>query len=148
VPVWDNHEFFEIELLLDPLFHLPVYNPELATEQATPNETKYDGEARHLILFDFDKAELKPGMIDGIDLFLNKELAGKTIRNVEVIGFADDTGSDVYNMELSEKRAKAVGVFLKEKGITVNKIYIQGRGELDGGRPKWQNRKVELVVYY
>jgi tetratricopeptide (TPR) repeat protein len=148
VPVWDNRVFFEMELLLDPLFRLPVYNPELADKQTSPPATPYDGEVRHQVLFDFDKAALKPGMMDGINLFFEESLAGKTIRNVEVIGFADDIGADAYNLELSEKRAKAVGVFLKEKGITVNKIYIQGWGELDGGKPKWQNRKVELVVYY
>ena len=148
VPVWDNHVFFEMELLLDPLFRLPVYNPELAEERNSPPAKPYDGEVRHQVLFDFDKAELRPGMMESIDHFLNEALAGKTIRNVEVIGFADDIGGDAYNQELSEERAKAVGVFLKEKGIMVNKIYIQGLGELDGGKPKWQNRKVELVVFY
>lgn len=148
IPIWDNQVFYGVELLLDPLFRLPVYERDLPEEGEPPAPKEYTGELRLQVLFDFDKAELNPDMADGINDFLAKKLAGKTIKNVEVIGFADDIGTDAYNLRLSEQRAKAVGVYLKQQGIMVNKIYIQGRGELDGGKPKWQNRKVELVVYY
>jgi outer membrane protein OmpA-like peptidoglycan-associated protein len=78
---------------------------------------------------------------------LNEVFDGiKTVKNVSVIGFSDDIGGDAYNMILSEKRAKSVGVYLKEKGIRVDKIFIEGRGELNSTRSKKENRKVELVV--
>jgi OOP family OmpA-OmpF porin len=79
-------------------------------------------------LFDFDKATLRPEGMRKLD-----ELAAhiKDI-NIEVIlavGHADRIGSDAYNQKLSERRAEAVKKYLVSKGVPMNRIYTEGKGE-------------------
>ncbi|MBI5914186.1 MAG: PD40 domain-containing protein [Bacteroidetes bacterium] len=148
IPHWGNRSFYNLNLLLDPLFKLPAYTGELTEKGgAALPVNRLDKEVFHEILFDFDKAELRADDIDNLEAFFQNTLSGKQIQSVEVIGFADEVGSNAYNLRLSEKRAKAVGVLLKNKGIRVDKIYIEGKGESANGHPKWQNRKVDVVVY-
>lgn len=72
-------------------------------------------------------------------------------RRLLLVGHTDDTGSSQLNAELSERRAKAVGDFLRERGVSGNQIYFQGAGE---GYPvasnseetgRALNRRVEFV---
>ncbi|MFT4973162.1 MAG: flagellar motor protein MotB [Saprospiraceae bacterium] len=151
VSKWDNKVFFPLDINLNPLFRLPTFAGELDAPNSLPVANKKDRDKckkiRHTILFSFDEATLKPEMKEELNAFLNEVFDGiKTVKNVSVIGFSDDIGGDAYNMILSEKRAKSVGVYLKEKGIRVDKIFIEGRGELNSTRSKKENRKVELVV--
>lgn len=147
IPKWENRTSYHLNLLLDPLFRLPAYTGDLLVEKGVPTPAKIPtNEVHQEILFDFDKAELKPTDIEKLEVFFKNGFNGKTIESVEIVGYADDIGSDAYNMVLSEKRAKAIGVMLKNKGIRVDKIYIEGKGENNDGRPKWQNRKVDVVV--
>lgn len=148
IPRWENRAYYNLNILLDPLFRLPVYQGDLSEDQGLPAFTSTKQlEMRYAILFDFDDANLKPADLDKLDSFLEDAFSGKSVQNVEIIGYADDIGTDFYNLALSEKRAKSVGVHLKSKGVRVDKIYIEGKGETQNNRPKWQNRKVEVVVY-
>lgn len=71
---------------------------------------------------------------------------------IEIIGHTDSKGSDVYNLNLSEKRAKAVVNYLAEKGISAERLNSKGCGETkpiasnetDDGRQR--NRRVEFMV--
>lgn len=147
VPRWDNHSSYNINLLLDPLFKLPAYTGDLLVEKGAALPAKVPANEIHQeVLFDFDKWELKATDEDKLEQFFKDSFSGKQIASVEIVGYADDTGSDEYNLSLSEKRAKAVGTLLKNKGIKVDKIYVEGKGEANDGRPKWQNRKVDVVV--
>jgi OOP family OmpA-OmpF porin len=103
------------------------------------------------VLFDFDKASLKPEGKSKLD-----DLAGKVKDiNLEVviaIGHTDSIGSDAYNQKLSVRRAEAVKAYLVSKGIEPNRIYTEGKGEKQpvasnktaDGRQK--NRRVEIEV--
>lgn len=147
VPKWENRTAYHVNLLLDPLFKLPPYTGDLLVEKGVPMPVKMPtDEVHHEVLFEFDKAELKPSDVEKLEAFFKSSFNGKAIKSVEVVGYADEIGSDAYNMKLSEKRAKAIGVLLKNKGIKVDKIYIEGKGETQSGRPHWQNRKVDVVV--
>ena len=48
---------------------------------------------------------------------------------VEVRSHTDAKGSDSYNLEISEKRAKAVYDYLVENGIAANRLTYKGYGE-------------------
>jgi outer membrane protein OmpA-like peptidoglycan-associated protein/Tol biopolymer transport system component len=147
VPRWDNRISYNINLLLDPLFKLPTYTGDLLVEKGAALPAKVPtSEVHQEVLFDFDKWELKADDEDKLEQFFKSDFAGKQIASVEIVGYADETGTDEYNLSLSEKRAKAVGTLLKSKGIKVDKIYVEGKGEANDGRPKWQNRKVDVVV--
>ncbi|RMG83491.1 MAG: tetratricopeptide repeat protein [Bacteroidetes bacterium] len=149
VPVWDNRTFYPLEILLDPLFRLPVYDGPLDTPDAPPESrpTPFSTEFKHQLFYGFDESDLTADMEADLLNFFQETFSGHPVVSVEIIGYADDIGADSYNLILSERRAKAVGEFLKSKGIRVDKIYIEGKGEQkSGGKPKWQNRRVEVVV--
>ena len=103
------------------------------------------------VLFDFDKATIKPAGKAKLD-----ELAGKVKDiNLEVviaIGHTDSIGPDAYNQKLSVRRAESVKAYLVSKGIEPNRVYTEGKGEKQPvasnktkeGRQK--NRRVEIEV--
>jgi outer membrane protein OmpA-like peptidoglycan-associated protein len=72
--------------------------------------------------------------------------------NILVEGHTDDTGSDTYNMTLSEKRAQAVANYLQSKGVASNRFTVKWYGEAQPKYPNTSeanralNRRVELGV--
>ncbi len=83
---------------------------------------------------------------------VGKALKNKTY-NIEIIGHTDNKGSVEYNLNLSEKRAKTVYVFLaKSRYISVHQTTYKGMGEAEpvadnsteSGRSK--NRRVEIHI--
>ena len=48
---------------------------------------------------------------------------------VEIKGYADELGTDDYNIKLSEKRAKAVYDLLIASGIDSSRLSYKGYGE-------------------
>ncbi len=82
------------------------------------------------VLFDFDKAVLKPEGTAAIDSMVVSKLA--QIRKLEVVlvtGHTDPIGADTYNQKLSERRADAVRDYLVSKGVPKDKIESIGLGE-------------------
>lgn len=72
---------------------------------------------------------------------------------VELSAHTDDVGSKIYNLKLSDKRAKSVVEYLVDKGILPEKLVSKGYGE---SKPAYlpvtlkenrkRNRRVELKV--
>ena len=103
-----------------------------------------------VVLFDFDKSEIKPEacpLLDEVAIILdtNPEIKG------EIRGHTDSIGPAEYNQKLSEKRAKAVEKYLENKGIDPSRFTSKGYGAsqpiatnetLEG---RQENRRVELV---
>ncbi|MBM3560422.1 MAG: OmpA family protein, partial [Alphaproteobacteria bacterium] len=77
-----------------------------------------------------------------------KGLATVKIRST---GHADRSGSDAYNMRLSQRRADAVKAELVRLGLKASDIAVVARGEANPLVPKAdgvrepQNRRVEIV---
>jgi outer membrane protein OmpA-like peptidoglycan-associated protein len=103
------------------------------------------------VLFDFDKATLRPGAREKLAKIAGIILAHPGLR-MEAEGHADAVGTDDYNQRLSARRAQSVSAFLVEQGIRSESISAMGFGE---SRPvatngtaegRQQNRRVELVV--
>ena len=101
--------------------------------------------------FDFDRAVLKPEGRASLDSLVDKI----KIVNLEVVvavGHTDATGPEAYNQALSVRRAEAVKAYLVSKGIPANRVYVEGKGEVQPvadnstreGRAK--NRRVEIEV--
>ena len=63
-----------------------------------------------------------------------------------VVGFADSIGSVEYNMQLAEKRAKAVSEELIKYGVKAEQITVQsvGKNEPFGDPGSRVNRKVSF----
>lgn len=80
-------------------------------------------------LFDFDRAVLRPAGMER----LNELAAQARSLNLEVIlavGHTDRIGSETYNQGLSERRAEAVKTYLVSQGIEANRVYTEGKGEV------------------
>lgn len=83
----------------------------------------------------------------------------KTLDNTKqylVIGATDTRGSDVYNLRLSQKRANAVVKYLNDKGVSLNLLIPEGRGEKDlkypecepaTACPEWKNEANRRVYF-
>lgn len=103
------------------------------------------------VLFDFDKATLKPEFKEKLARISGILLAYPSL-HLSVEGHTDSIGSDDYNQKLSERRADAVRDYLVTNSINPNNIIAKGMGKTDpvasndtaAGRQ--QNRRVEMVV--
>ena len=118
---------------------------------ATKEEKMEVGEAIDHVLFDFDQATINPesyGKLRGLAQWLKDK--DVTLR---VSGFADNIGTEQYNVRLSAKRANAVKAYLVGNGANPELIDPVGFGESypisgngsESGRQK--NRRVEFALY-
>ncbi|GHD58377.1 OmpA family protein [Jeongeupia chitinilytica] len=84
------------------------------------------------VLFDFNKASLKPAGKDALDK-LYQDVVNFDPKEGEavVVGYTDRIGSDKYNNALSQKRAQSVVDYLVGKGAPADKIRAEGRGKAD-----------------
>ena len=103
------------------------------------------------VLFDFDKAVIKPEGKSKLDDLSNKT-KGVNLEVVIAIGHADSVGSDAYNQRLSVRRAESVKAYLVSRGIEANRVYTEGKGEKQPvadnktGDGRAKNRRVEIEV--
>ncbi|HMB61211.1 MAG TPA: OmpA family protein [Xanthomonadales bacterium] len=103
------------------------------------------------VLFDTDKAVLKPGAELTLDR-LAAFMAEYPERNLMVEGHTDATGDDAYNIVLSSERADAVRNALVARGIEEFRIRTMGLGENypvasnDSNAGRQLNRRVEIVL--
>ncbi|MEM7276758.1 MAG: OmpA family protein [Pseudomonadota bacterium] len=103
------------------------------------------------IVFDFDKATIKPESKAALDA-IAEYLKANPDKRFYVVGHTDSKGTFSYNRKLSADRALAVADILKKDyAIASERLEPHGVGPLvpvfsnssDGGRAK--NRRVELV---
>ena len=100
--------------------------------------------------FALDSARLTEGSYAILDRVAASLKEWPEVR-VEVGGHTDDTGTEAYNQNLSERRAQAVRDYLVRKGIEPSRLTAKGYGEsrpvttnaTAAGRAK--NRRVELT---
>jgi outer membrane protein OmpA-like peptidoglycan-associated protein len=102
------------------------------------------------VLFDTGQASLKPGA----DLVLGR-LANFLMNNPQtkiiIEGHTDSRGSDEYNEQLSERRARSVASALVSRGVTNDSFTTVGRGKdfpvasNDTPEGRQQNRRVEII---
>ncbi len=103
-----------------------------------------------VVMYGFDSAEIKSEAFPMLDeavsiLKKNPEL------KVEIDGHTDNVGPAAYNMNLSERRAKAVMEYFVDKGVEAERLTTKGFGftkpavsnDTKEGRAK--NRRVELT---
>jgi outer membrane protein OmpA-like peptidoglycan-associated protein len=110
------------------------------------------------VLFDFDKAEIKPEAeqtLDKVGSVISQFPEGRVL----IEGHTDSKGSPDVNLGLSKRRAEAVkGWLVKKKGVPESIITTRGFGETkpvapntnpdgsDDTQGRQQNRRVEITV--
>lgn len=104
----------------------------------------------HGVLFDFDRATIKPEFATQLD-DLAASLSGG-FGSMAIEGHTDSIGSDSYNQALSERRANAVADYLAGKGLDRGSMTTAGKGESMPVKPndtadnRYQNRRVEITI--
>jgi outer membrane protein OmpA-like peptidoglycan-associated protein len=103
------------------------------------------------VYFDYDKSEITSNSKLALDKLIQifKEYPET---NLLVEGHTDDKGTDAYNLALSQKRAQAVGSYLKANNISSSRLTINWYGEAqpkventsDANRA--ENRRVEFAI--
>lgn len=103
------------------------------------------------ITFATNKSDLNPNVANSLNAIANvvnqyKETA------VHVLGHADSSGAEQYNLELSQRRAAAVGNYLASQGVVSGRIVARGYGEShpiasnSTAAGKAQNRRAEIYI--
>ena len=97
------------------------------------------------------RAELRPSLTRTLDA-LAPTLAAQAEAAIHVVGHTDSQGSEMHNLQLSIARAEAVAEYLRNRGIALDRLSADGRGEADpltsnaqeSGRIR--NRRIELIL--
>jgi peptidoglycan-associated lipoprotein len=104
------------------------------------------------VRFEFDRSALNDEALQLLDAKVAALQANPAIR-VRIEGNADDSGSDEYNMALSQRRAATAHRYFTERGIDGSRLQIVSFGEekptctTNREEPcRAQNRRDEFVV--
>jgi outer membrane protein OmpA-like peptidoglycan-associated protein len=103
------------------------------------------------VLFDYDKAVLKPAGIQALAPVV-KELREQPSLRASIVGHTDSDGSDAYNLGLSKRRAESVRNYLVAQGIAASRLTTDWKGEREPVAPnttaegKAQNRRVVITL--
>lgn len=103
------------------------------------------------IHFGFDSASLSSEAKSILDRAL-PAIRSNSSQNIQVEGHTDSTGSDSYNLDLSQRRAESVVNYLTSKGISASRLNARGYGESspissnDTSSSRAQNRRVEIFA--
>jgi OmpA-OmpF porin, OOP family len=113
-----------------------------ATAPNTPREFR--------VYFDFNQAQLGPDAQKILDQIAQQAKQDPNLKIV-VVGKADRTGTDAYNLALSQRRADAVRQLLVQAGVPESSIDARWVGEREPPVPTAQgvreprNRVVEIA---
>ncbi len=103
------------------------------------------------VLFGFDKSNLSADAKNSLNKLVTV-VNTYPDTDIEVQGHTDSKGTEAYNSKLSVSRAATVSNYLRNSGISTNRISIKGFGE---SAPKYsnnssdgqsQNRRVEFLI--
>ena len=124
--------------------------------RSTGVSVERDGDNINLIMpgnitFPTDRSSLKSDFYDVLNsVALVLEEYDKTI--IAVAGYTDSQGSDSYNQQLSEDRARSVANYLKSRKIVAARFEVIGFGEKNPiadnktAEGRSLNRRVELTL--
>lgn len=151
---------------------LPSFAGMILEESVTPNEWKYDARtntpnSRWYLVGGETTPELpKTITLNGVNFDTNASslqasaypilvsnvavLKMNPYVNVEIAGYTDAQGSEVYNQLLSEARAKTVYNYFVSQGVSADRLSYKGYGEMnpvdsnDTVSGRAANRRIEL----
>ncbi len=110
------------------------------------------------VLFDFDKADLRPEAAETLAkvAVVIRSQPGSRVR---VVGHTDSKGSHSYNLELSQRRAQSLVKWLKDQDrLTTTPFEVKGLGDTspvapnnrpdgsDDPKGRQRNRRVEITI--
>lgn len=112
---------------------------------AQPNGALFQKE---IVYFDFDAEQPASKSAKTIEK-IAKQLEERPNLSIRLIGYADPTGDETYNMGLSQRRAETCQKALIELGVKPSRIFIEAKGEesiLDiEENSHTERRRVEMI---
>jgi len=103
------------------------------------------------IFFDTDQSTLKPESATELQKLTDMMSKNKNIK-IEISGHTDNTGSREHNLSLSQNRAKAVFEYLKNQGISEDRMSYKGYAydrpiaDNDSEKGRALNRRTEFAI--
>ncbi len=103
------------------------------------------------IFFDTDQYELQQKSGTELERVVQFLKENPEVR-IEIAGHTDDVGNPAYNLQLSQKRAQAVYEYLRNAGISPNRLQAKGYGQTQPIVPnnseanRQQNRRIEFKI--
>jgi outer membrane protein OmpA-like peptidoglycan-associated protein len=110
----------------------------------------YTESDKQAVVFNLNSSTLNDQGRGTLDRLASSATGLKTGYLIEIQGFTDSTGSEQYNIGLSQRRAEAVERYLVSKGVPLYRISIVGLGEDNPvadnktSQGRSQNRRVEV----
>ncbi len=139
------------QLAIEPEFNDSSYTTEQVNTTITPPPT--DTLQLGDVLFDFNKAVLKPSAIKILSSFFTPERMAR-IDSIYIEGHTDSIGTDSRNTVLSGQRSESVRNWLLENGLppgTRLSVHPFGRSRPVAtnrtAEGRIQNRRVELILF-
>lgn len=133
----------------------PPPEPEPEPEPPKPKRVEVTKDAiviNDKILFEFDKAIIRPESFELMDEITQVIQDNPRIKKISIEGHTDDDGKASYNKKLSQKRADSVMKYLVEHGVDAARLQAVGHGEEipmvanDTDENKEKNRRVEFII--
>lgn len=104
------------------------------------------------VFFDFDKDTIKSISFPLLDEVVRVLKVRTDLGKIRIEGHTDGVGSDLYNLDLSKRRARSVVIYLLEHGIDVGRLSFEGYGKRcpvdtnDTPEGRARNRRVDFVI--
>ncbi|HYC49624.1 MAG TPA: OmpA family protein [Gemmatimonadaceae bacterium] len=104
------------------------------------------------LLFDYDSDKVKPTAAQNL-ANLAASLDKYPNSNLLIVGHTDAQGTDTYNQDLSQRRARSTALYLASRGVSAGRLQTVGRGEIEPVAPNdsegnmAKNRRVEVAIY-
>jgi peptidoglycan-associated lipoprotein len=108
--------------------HADADRAAAAREEAAKTLATDKGAITSPIYFQFDQSTISDEGIRVLDQKVDALQRNPSVR-IRVEGNADDSGSDEYNMALSQRRAAIVNRYFADRGIDASRVQIVSFGE-------------------
>lgn len=107
-----NTQTFEKEMPITPMYRVPD-----------------EGEVLLSLYFDFNHSVLDTEAVAALRSLLDNPSLDY-VKELYVLGYADEFGSEQYNMRLSQKRAQSAAEFMRNSSVEIPLLFVEGKGKL------------------
>ncbi|MDR2405578.1 MAG: OmpA family protein [Deltaproteobacteria bacterium] len=103
------------------------------------------------VYFDFDRYNIRSDQTPKMDA--KASYLKMTGSSSQLVGYADERGTEAYNLALGDRRSKSAANYLVSQGVSAAKLSTDSGGESNPRDPghdeaAWAlNRRVEFTLY-
>jgi outer membrane protein OmpA-like peptidoglycan-associated protein len=127
------------------------FDQELKDGISAPNIRKQELQLFEFqpIYFDYNKAVIRPEYEAYLKELIRMVKSHSDLR-IQITGHTDADGSELYNLDLSARRAKALLTFFEQHGLPKDRVVIEFKGETEpvdnnnNETGKQKNRRVDF----